>query len=366
MRLTHLTLTQFRKFQSLSLEIPQHQLVCFVGPNTIGKTNILEAMYFLSFVKSFRTNRVKDVLQWDQGFFRIEGQFEDKNRSRNFDVRVAFHPKKGRKYLINDVEYSYGEYVGQSNVVFFSPDDINMLLIAPGNRRKYVDMLLAQSSPVYLHHLVQYQKLLKQRNALLKRIKRREASKDELSAWDQPLSEHMAHIMQERDRLMEQLAEPLSKLYRDISGTEGQFELLYEPSMQLEEYTPSDIYAGLQSSLDKDLLFESTSKGAHRDDILFQCENRGITTYASRGDTRSMVLALKLAEIGYIEEHTGRSPLLLLDDVFSELDDKRQEQLLSHIPSHIQTFITTTSEEIGTGAWKGKDLGFVHVEDLLN
>jgi len=361
MRLNGLTLENFRKFKNLSLSFdPAVHITCFVGENTIGKTNILEGMYYLSLLKSFRASDIKDLVHWDEHYLSVSGTFTESTTTHMSAVSVL-RPKKQRKYLLNGVDTPLTDYVGTIPVVFFSPDDISLLLMSPASRRKYMDVLLSQTDQEYLRSFVQYQKILKQRNALLKQISAGKSAREELEYWDLLLTEQGWTIFQKRKALIEFFNTLLPTHYEHIAHNEKEhFTIEYLPSLKhchsLEEYI-----LHLRSRYERDIILEATSSGPHRDDFSFILSDKHIETFASRGDTRSMILALKLSEIDFIKDKKHILPLLLLDDVFSELDEVRQEELLSSIPEDVQTFISSTTAHIGSLERRKKEITFLDV-----
>lgn len=365
MRLTSLSLLNFRKWENLSLEFHVDKVTCFVGANTMGKTNILEAIYLLSLLKSFRTNEIHHLLMWGEQHLSVNGVYEHEGENHSLAVNMVFRPKKARKYFIDGIEESVSDYVGTLNVVFFSPDDINMLLLSPGSRRRYLDILLSQTDKQYLRSYVTYQKVLKQRNSLLKAISAGYSNTSELEYWDLELATFATDIHQKREKLIAFFNERINGKYQEISKGEAEhFHISYAPSAKLEEVSVENYLALYSHTIGKDLALESTFSGPHRDDFTFLLGEKNIDDFASRGDTRSMILALKLAEIEYIQEVRKRVPILLLDDVFSELDQDRQEHLLCSLPAGTQTFITTTSKDIGVLTKRTKEIDFIDVQDL--
>lgn len=337
--LTHLSLYQFRKYPELSLDFPEGtRLVAFVGPNTAGKTNILEAMYFLCLLKSFRTHTPQEMMLWDEHVLRVEGRFED---GTELAVGIASRPKRERKYTINGGDVPVDAYVGTKTVVFFSPDDINMLLQSPTNRRRYLDIILCQTDKRYLRAFATYGKVLKQRNALLRACQQTPEAMTQLEYWEQELVHHGIFLMQARMKLTQAIAAMLPDYYAAIAGKPAEVTVEYVASMPIEADEAAQLEL-LRSQRDRDILLGATTKGPHRDDLVFLHNGRAVESFASRGDTRSFVLALKLGELDYIQKTTSVPPLLLMDDVFSELDRDRQQRLLENLPLHVQTFITTT------------------------
>ena len=337
--LTHLSLFQFRKYPQLTLDFPADaRLVAFVGPNTAGKTNILEAMYFLCLLKSFRTHTPTEMMLWGEHVLRVEGTFTD---GSELAVGIASRPKRERKYTISGAEVAVDTYVGTKTVVFFSPDDINMLLQSPANRRRYLDIILCQTDKKYLRAFATYGKVLKQRNALLRACQQAPEAMMQLEYWERELVHHGKFLMEARIHLTQAIAKMLPEYYEAISGKSADVRVEYIASMP-PEADEEGLLALLQSQRERDIFLGATTKGPHRDDLAFLHDERAVESFASRGDTRSFVLALKLGELAYIEKTTGVPPLLLMDDVFSELDRERQQRLLENLPPHVQTFITTT------------------------
>lgn len=365
MRLTHLQLENFRKFTQLTLSIdPSHHIICFVGPNTIGKTNILEGIYYTCLLKSFRAVETKDIIHWDHSHLRTEALFTD-HLVTHASVSAVLRPKKQKKYMQNHCDIPLSEYVGMLPLVFFSPDDINLLLLSPANRRRYLDILLSQIDTHYLRLLIHYQKVLKQRNALLKSINKKLAKEQELDYWDAELARLGLQITTKRTELLIFFNTLLPAHYTHIAQQEGFFQLHYHPSIK-DLHSEEELLLHIKERRARDLILESTSVGPHRDDFSFLLNQRHIESFASRGDTRSMILALKLCEISFIRQMKHMLPILLLDDVFSELDEKRQEELLSAIPEEIQTFITSTTMHIGSLERRKKHIHFIDVENLAH
>jgi len=337
--LTHLSLHQFRTYTDLSLDFrADARINAFIGPNTAGKTNILEALYFLCLLKSFRTHTTSEMMQWGKHVLRVEARFDD---GTELGVGLASRPKKLRKYSMNGRDAAVEEYVGTKTVVFFSPDDISMLLASPANRRRYMDIILCQTDKMYLRTFATYGKIVKQRNALLRTTQKEPSAASGLPYWDEQLASLALHLIQKRSQLLVTMSKELPRHYMAISGIAAEVEAAYMPSVPLES-TKEEILALLDLHKERDILLGSTSVGPHRDDLKFLLSGRPVESYASRGDTRSFVLGLKLGELAYIFEETGTAPMLLMDDVFSELDVERQQRLLENLPPTVQTFLTTT------------------------
>lgn len=338
MQLRSLKINGFRNLMPLELSLPpESNILAFVGKNGQGKTNLLEAIYLCALSKSFRTEKNQELVAFDQDFCRIQA-FTSEQELEFFVSKTP--PRKALK--INGVKKSAVEFIGSLKTVFFSPDDLAYMAFAPRLRRRYLDILLSQFDPDYLQALIQYEEARKQRNALLKRIKNEEAQREELEFWNELLAKHAPIILTHRRESIEALNPLVQHYYQAISQSLADLKIEYLSEVQ--DFSASEYLATLQKHLESDLASGNTSIGPQRDDLIFHLESQDMKAFASRGEWRSLVLALKFAEIELLKQKTGDHPLLLLDDVFSELDEGRQKFLLETI-GETQTFITTTHGE---------------------
>ena len=330
----------------LELKIDKEKEVfAFIGSNGHGKTNLLEAIYLSALSKSFRTRTNLDLINFDADFCSIECSVE-KDDPKILEVIVTREPSQ-KVLKVNGVKRSASEFIGLLKAVFFSPDDLSEMAFAPRLRRRYLDVLLSQLDDDYLNILMRYQEAIRQRNALLKKIRERESEKDELVFWDDQITDFGLSITQKRANLMVQLQVLVKDLYKSISQTEDVLEIAYQSN--IGEITDKDaLLMKITENIDRDISSGTTQLGPHRDDLQFNINGHDMVFFASRGEWRSLVLALKFAEIQLIEKQTGEKPVLLLDDVFSELDEIRQKYLFKAIKG-TQTFITTTHEEFLDG-----------------
>ena len=338
MKLLKLQLNSFRNYDSKELKFDKEKsTILIMGENGKGKTNILEAVYLLSVGKTFRGTHQEDLIKWGMDFFIVKGEIETEDETQNMEVNYAIYPRKVKTFKINDVKKPHAEYLGNLVTVLFHPKDLNMLYLEPSLRRKYLNLLLSQTDKFYLEALSNYTRLLKQRNALLEGIADGKQSKDELDTWDEKLAHEGKILIQKRKELIEFFNSKLQALYRKISGGKEKLEIKYKTKIDdTENYIQK-----LRLKRDKDIRYGTTTIGPHRDDIKFILEERSIEEFASRGEFRTILIALKIAEIAYIKKVKKSLPVLLLDDVFSELDEGRQAHLLEAIDS-CQTIITTT------------------------
>jgi DNA replication and repair protein RecF len=343
MKISSIKIKGFRNLKPLNLSFDgQKSVFAFVGPNGHGKTNLLEAVYLCALSKSFRTRTSQDIISFDKDFCDVKCKVDDK------ELNVIITNQPAQKVLkINDVKKNASDFIGVLKAVFFSPDDLSEMAFAPRLRRRYMDVLLSQLDHDYLNDLIKYQDVIHQRNALLKKIKEGKAKTDELDFWDEKLTELGFSIIEKRSELIKQLTKSVQKLYQDISQTKDELSIKYQSlcdgiddKQRFSEH--------LTASRDRDIITGITQTGPHRDDLGFLINGHDMVFFASRGEWRSLVLALKFAEIQLIEKKTGDKPVLLLDDVFSELDEVRQRYLFEAI-KNIQTFITTTHKEFLKG-----------------
>ncbi len=348
MQLISLQLENFRNYDELSLTLDEGQVLALIGPNAQGKTNLLESIAFLALGKSFRTRHAMETLGWDRPHGRIRGTVKSKQdgqKAKETALEVFFQrDPETRKVKKQDKVVPPKEFLGNLRVVLFTPDNIQLITGSPGLRRQYIDRALVQLDREYLEALSNYSRLLKQRNTLLKQIQARQAQEWELDMWDARLVTEAEILWQKRELFLQFLCKNLGKLYKDISDTKEALTLNY--NSHAERFAER-----LVAHRTADIRMGSTSVGPHRDDFSLALDDHILSEFGSRGECRSAVLSLKLAEIHYIEDITRQRPLLLLDDVFSELDASRRKHL-SELLDGYQSIITTTCRD--------------HVQDLKN
>jgi DNA replication and repair protein RecF len=364
--LRRLELENYRNYARLELDFPkQAGLIYLIGDNGQGKTNVLEAIYMLALAKSFRLGQDEKLIKWEEEFGRIKGEFGsgDEVESEGGNVggseRGELHletflgkpPQPRRVLKKNNVKVGAAEFIGNVQVVFFHPEDLNLLYLGPELRRRYLDILNIQVNKGYFRALRKYNKIRAQRNYLLKAVKIGQAARADLEIWDQQMAAEAAAIYRERALSLEYLNGKLTGKYREIAQNDDVLGLNYQNSLGLNiDYL---VMAGnieelvmvkMQENLERDLNSEHSSVGPHRDDFEVNLNGRPIMEHASRGEFRSILLALKLIEIDFYKERSPQgNPILLLDDVFSELDHQRQKFLLETVKNY-QTIITTTKD----------------------
>ena len=346
MKLTNLQLQNFRNYESVQLEFTDGVHV-FIGENAQGKTNLMESIYALAMTKSHRTTNDKELIGWNKEFATIKGTVEKTATKTNLELQFS---KKGKIAKVNYLEQKrLSSYLGNLNVILFAPENLTLVKGSPQNRRKFVDMELGQMSSLYLYDLVEYNRVLKQRNTYLKQLAIKKKQPDEyLDVLSEMLSELASKIVFHRLDFMKQLEALAIPIHDQLSLGREKFSVSYQATIPLENgLTPSQMKEIYMNQFKKNQTREAdqatTLIGPHRDDLIFYLNEVPVQTYGSQGQQRSTVLSLKLAEIELMKLSTGEYPLLLLDDVLSELDDDRQTHLIKTIENKVQTFITTTS-----------------------
>ncbi len=329
MFLKKIRLQQYRNIASIRME-PSRYLTILHGFNGQGKTNILESIYLLGTARTFRSGKIPDLIS--NGFTKsnLYGIVESAGVENEIYLQLE---NNSRRFSINSKNiHNSGELYGKLPVVIFSPDDTAMIKLGPETRRRYLDRSLYASYSGFLQDYQNYYRTLKQRNALLKTNKY-----ETLELWTKQLADAGILLMQDRQRYLIRLQELLQKNYLSISGKNEKVEIEYRPDV------PVNFQDVLFEQFDHDKHYKNTGRGPHRDDILFLIDGRPLKVYGSQGQQRSFVLALKMAEMDYLKETFGELPVLLLDDIASELDRERMMNLLTFLrQQEVQVLITTT------------------------
>jgi DNA replication and repair protein RecF len=348
MYIEKLALNNYRNYEELFVEF-ENKVNVILGENAQGKTNVMESIYVLAMAKSHRTSNDKELIRWDQEYAKIEGRVQKQHGSLPMQLIIS---KKGKKAKCNHIEQQrLSQYVGNLNVVMFAPEDLNIVKGSPQVRRRFIDMEIGQVSPIYLHDMSQYQKILQQRNHYLKMMQiKKQNDQTMLEILTEQFIQMAVKIVAKRFeflRLLENWAKPI---HQGISRGLETLEITYKPSVDvLEDQDMSKMVESFEEKFTKVRAREiergTTLFGPHRDDLLFYVNGRDVQTFGSQGQQRTTALSVKLAEIELIHSEIGEYPILLLDDVLSELDDFRQSHLLNTIQGKVQTFVTTTSVE---------------------
>lgn len=335
--ITDIRLQHFRSYNDESFEIdPGVNII--VGPNASGKTNLLEAILMTCLGASYRAKEA-DLVQFDQPWARIDSRTPTGGRTIKL---IAGTTAITKEFIIDDQPLKRLLLPKTVPIVLFEPNHLQLLTGSPDLRREYLDNLLEQLVPGYATVRRQYKRTLAQRNRLLKQG--RNPADSQLFAWNIRLSQLGAEIATQRIQLVEQLNNNIQRLYQDLSHSKARVTITYSSNCSNEQYS-SDMLHKLEASIDRDFERGFTTYGPHRDDIVVSLNGHLIQEAASRGETRTMLLALKILEMQLIEQHRSQKPILLLDDVFSELDGARR-RALTEILKGYQTFITTTDADV--------------------
>ena len=327
-------LKNFRNYDSLSMEFDAGTNILY-GDNAQGKTNVLEAVYVSGTTKSHRASKDREMLQFGYEEAHIRTLVE----KHDFEYRIDMHLKKNQAkgIAINGMPIKRsGELLGILNIIFFSPEDLDIIKRGPSERRRFLDLELCQLDKIYLSNLTKYNKALNQRNKLLKDIDFRPDLLDTLPVWDMQVCMYGREVMARRRSFLEELSQIAETVHGKLSGGKETLHLQNEPDCEEEEFEKK-----LTDNFEKDKKNRTTTSGPHRDDINFVVNGIDIRKYGSQGQQRTSALSLKLAEIELVKRRIHDTPVLLLDDVLSELDSNRQKHLLDSIQD-TQTIITCT------------------------
>ena len=345
MQVRKIALKNFRNFDELILE-PQAVINVFLGNNAQGKTNLLEAIHFSSLGRSHRVQKEVDLIRWEQTQAFIHLVFNKLGVEQTVSFEILTN--KQRRIILNEQPIKIKQLIGKFNTVLFAPEDLFLIKGSPVNRRKFLDAEISQASPVYFADLVTYNKILNQRNSLLKLIKAGQSKPDNLILWNEQLTNIAVKVIEKRLDAIKKISRLANDLQQKISKQLETLNIVYElhgtENIDFDDINISQWYQ--QKLIDNqqlDIIRGSTSFGPHIDDIKFLINGRDLRSFGSQGQQRTAVLALKLSELEFLKNETGSYPILLLDDVMSELDEQRRSQLLDFLNrQQIQTFITAT------------------------
>lgn len=330
-------LADYRNYEELNLTFDRGTTILY-GDNAQGKTNILEAVYLAATTKSHKGSKDREIIRFGKEEAHIRTYLE----KENVETRVDMHLRKaGSKGIAIDGQKikRAADLLGLCNVVFFSPEDLGIIKNGPAERRRFVDMELCQLDSIYLNDLNNYNKIVNQRNKLLKDMYLSPGLKETLGIWDMQLVAYGSKIIERRKVFVSQLNEIIYEIHKRLSGGKEELKIKYEPDTSVDDFESK-----LFMNIDRDMKLKMTSVGPHRDDFVFQIGGMDARKFGSQGQQRTAALSLKLAEIELVKKITNDTPVLLLDDVLSELDSSRQQLLLAGM-GDIQTIITCTGLE---------------------
>ena len=332
-----LELSDYRNYDSLTIEFCNGTNILY-GDNAQGKTNILEAIYVSATTKSHKGSKDKDIVHFNKEEAHIRTNIEKDGVPSRIDMHLRKNKSKGIAVDGHKLKKA-ADLLGLCNVVFFSPEVLGIIKNGPSERRRFVDMELCQLDQFYLYNLNNYNKIVNQRNTLLKDMYFNPQLRETLNIWDMQLVSYGSKIIERRKLFVDQLNEIIYDIHKKLSGGKEEIRIVYEPDVKIEEFEKE-----LSLNQDRDIKAKMTTVGPHRDDFSFMIADTDIRKFGSQGQQRTAALSLKLSEIEIVKKITKDTPILLLDDVLSELDSNRQNYLLNSI-GDIQTIITCTGLE---------------------
>jgi len=344
MILKSISYTNIRNLKSTFLE-PSENITVFTGENAQGKTNLLEGIHICCTGRSHRTNKDNEVIKMGKETAYLDVKYQ--KRDGEHRIEIALKSQNRKAISINGYPAKrLGELMGQINCVMFSPEDLSLVISGPGYRRKFIDIALSQINPKYFYALQNYQKVLLQRNNLLKKLSVNNSDIDTLSIWDEQLAKYGSEIYIFRKEFIEKITKKSAAIHNHISGGRENLSIIFISSIKGEnrEEAYNNFISSLNKNQSNDIRRQVTQIGTHRDDIKLMLDDIEVRTQGSQGQKRTTALSLKLSEIEIMHEYSGEMPILLLDDVFSELDKSRRKWLLKYI-KNIQTFITCVDIE---------------------
>lgn len=340
MYIKNLQLLNFRNYNELGIELTDGVNI-FIGDNAQGKTNILESIYYCSLAKSHRTSKDKELINWNSEEAYVKAYISKERLDKNIEIKVFKDGKKGIR--INSIKINkIQELMGVFNVVLFSPEDLKIVKESPSYRRKFIDIELCKLNPKYYYCLVQYNKVIDERNTLLK--KWNENIESIIDVYDNQLSKFGGYIIRERLKYLKLLNDKGSIIHREITSSLEEISFKYITSIKNFDSPEEDLNNLLKKSIKTDMERRTTSHGPHRDDFSISINNIDTRNFGSQGQQRTSVLTIKFSSLEIIKEQTGEYPVLLLDDVLSELDLNRQKYILNSI-NNVQTIVTCTGIE---------------------
>ena len=361
MHLSDLTLLNYRNFADLELDLPKG-LILLYGDNAQGKSNLIEAIYLLSIAKSYKAGNERETLQLKQGKSSDKGHVIGvfHNESGKFRVMVDMQlvgstNDVNRQVLrkditLNGTQVSASALLGNINAVLFTVDDIELIVGSPSTRRKFLDILICRIDKIYLRALQKYQRVLFQRNHLLRLIRDRKASVSELEFWNDSLIYEGSYITMKRKLIVDELTSVVTPIYQKLTNTGENISLSYEPGLLTAEFAFDDLQsrfrATLYDALDREISQGVSQYGPQRDEVKIFLDGMDSSVFASRGQSRTLALSLKLSEGNILHKETSQSPIILLDDVFSELDDSRRNLILDHVSLNEQVFVSSNDKDV--------------------
>lgn len=335
MLITNLKLKNFRNYDELNLEFNKNINILY-GNNAQGKTNIIESIFLCAIGKSFRTNKDKELIKFEEKFSNIEISYQRSDRDGKVKIEIS---DKKNVYLNGIRTKKLSELLGKINVVLFTPDDINILKDGPKMRRRFLDIMISQLRPNYIYCLNMYAKILEQRNSYLKQIKFEQKNPEMLEIWNVKLTEYAEKIYNYRKEFIEKIKEKINNIHKKITNNDENIRLEYISDF----YDRESFYSTLKKNEKIDIMRGTTGKGIHKDDFIVYLNEKNVNIYGSQGQNRTVILSLKMSELQVIKDEINENPILLLDDFMSELDEERRNNFLNNI-GDTQVFVTCTDK----------------------
>jgi len=380
MKLQRLSLVNFRNYKEAHIQFFDGLHVIY-GENGAGKTSILEAIHYLALTKSFRTTNDKNLILNTEKMFRIQGEFIS-GQGTAIQSAIGYSPGEGKSLIVNGQKsQKFSDYIGEIPIVLLYPADLSLSQGGPAQRRRFLDILLSQSSALYLHSLIQYNRSLRQRNQLLNDAREGKCDSHLLKSWEENLVAHGTELIRKRLEATALLSESVKQHYRELSNTGDKVKIIYRCNVW-ESPRGAGIPAGetqgnqslaeayhrlFEQSRAKEVEYGTTLPGPHRDDLLFLLSGKPVKDYASQGEHKTFIIALKLAEFQHLQQQRLQAPILLFDDIFGELDANRIQQMLQQLGHIGQVFVTTTSrnffDKMDPASASGLPIHYYRVEE---
>lgn len=348
MRIVDLELKDYRNYSECHF-VPCEGITVLLGNNGQGKTNVLEAVYLTCTGRSHRTRQDRELIRWGSDWADVRVQTQRRDGSHEVEIVLPAAGKRRIKIAGQDASRS-GELLGHVTGVLFSPEDLRTVKDGPAERRRFVDMALSQLRPAYYYAMQHYNRSLKQRNELLRAAAANPSLLATLDSWDEQLSAAGAELMRHRREYVDRLSATAGETHRDIASDRERLTILYRPSVEGETYNAC--MEALFAARENDVRRMTTSVGPHRDDVSLQVDGRDVRAFGSQGQQRTAALSMRLAELNVMRDELDEWPVLMLDDVMSELDPSRRRRLLEHLKG-VQTLVTCTDPDDLAGAQTG-------------
>jgi len=341
MILKSITLTNYKSFSSKTIKL-DNNINCFIGPNGVGKSNILDAIYHLSFGKSYFNPISSQNIKHGEDFFAIKGSYLKNEKEETIIINFKKNDKKVIKR--NNKKYEkFSDHIGLLPLVIISPSDRNLIAEGSEIRRRFLDSVISQSDKSYLDNIINYNKVLSQRNSLLKLFyKNKNIDINTIEVYDSQLEVIGESIFEKRKLFLKDFVPVFKDKYKSISNDNEEVDITHRTDLESEKLSIL-----LKNSLEKDMFLQYTSKGVHKDDLIFNINNYSVKKFGSQGQQKSLLIALKLAQFDFLKNQTNNNPILLLDDIFDKLDKNRVKQIINLVSANDfgQIFISDTDEE---------------------